>query len=60
MRQRASFSSWILAFHHRHDGSTCYLPLMIFDGQSGGFGDENAMIMRRVLKLIRPPLNRPN
>ena len=54
-----------LAFYNHHYGSTCYLPLMIFDGQSGGliaavlrpgkrpFGDENAMIMRRVLKLIR-------
>jgi hypothetical protein len=54
-----------LAFYNHHYGSTCYLPLMIFDGQSGAlvaavlrpgkrpFGDENAMIMRRVLKLIR-------
>ena len=54
-----------LAFYNHHYKSTCYLPLMIFDGQSGGliaavlrpgkqpFGDENAMIMRRVLKLIR-------
>ena len=53
------------AFYNHHYGSTCYLPLMIFDGQSGcliaavlrpgrrPFGDENAMIMRRVLKLIR-------
>jgi hypothetical protein len=54
-----------LAFYNYHYGSTCYLPLMIFDGQSGAliaailrpgkrpFGDENAMIMRRVLKRIR-------
>jgi hypothetical protein len=54
-----------LAFYHHHYGSTCYLPLMIFDGQSGALvtailrpgkrphGSENAMIMRRVLTLIR-------
>jgi hypothetical protein len=54
-----------LAFYNHHYGSTCYLPLMIFDGQSGALvaailrpgkrplGAENAMIMRRVLKLIR-------
>jgi len=54
-----------LAFYNHHYGSTCYLPLMIFDGHSGAlvaavlrpgkrpFGEENAMIMRRVLKLIR-------
>jgi hypothetical protein len=54
-----------LAFYNHHYGSTCYLPLIIFDGHSGAlvaavlrpgkgpFGDENAMIMRRVLKLIR-------
>lgn len=54
-----------LAFYNHHYGSTCYLPLMIFDGHSGAliaavlrpgkrpFGEENAMIMRRVLQLIR-------
>ena len=54
-----------LAFYNHHYGSHCYLPLMIFDGNSGAlvaailrpgkrpFGDENAMIMRRVLTLIR-------
>ena len=54
-----------LAFYNHHYGSTCYLPLMVFDGQSGALvaailrpgkrplGAENAMIMRRVLKLIR-------
>lgn len=54
-----------LAFYNHHYGSTCYLPLMIFDGHSGAlvaavlrpgkrpFGEENAMIMRRVLELIR-------
>ena len=54
-----------LAFYNHHYRSTCYLPLMIFDGQSGALvaavlrpgksptGVENAMIMRRVLTLIR-------
>ena len=61
----ACYGQQPLACYNHHYGSTCYLPLMIFDGQSGGliaavlrpgkrpFGDENAMIMRRVLKLIR-------
>ena len=61
----ACYGQQPLAFYNHHYGSTCYLPLMIFDGQSGGliaavlrpgkrpFGAENAMIMRRVLKLIR-------
>ncbi len=54
-----------LAFYNHFYQSTCYLPLMIFDGQSGALvaavlrpgkrptGAENAMIMRRVLTLIR-------
>jgi hypothetical protein len=54
-----------LAFYNHHYRSTCYLPLMIFDGQSGALvaavlrpgkrptGVENTMIMRRVLTLIR-------
>ena len=54
-----------LAFYNHHYRSTCYLPLFIFDGLSGAlvtavlrpgkrpFGTENAMIMKRVLKLIR-------
>ena len=45
--------------------STCYLPLFIFEGLSGAFvtavlrpgkrptGAENAMILKRVLQLIR-------
>lgn len=61
----ACYGQQPLAFYNHHYGSTCYLPLMIFDGQSGAlvaavlrpgkrpFGDENAMIMRRVLTLIR-------
>jgi hypothetical protein len=54
-----------LAFYNHRYGATCYLPPMIFDGYSGAlvaavlrpgkrpFGEENAMIMRRVLKSIR-------
>ncbi|NYT43878.1 IS1380 family transposase [Alcaligenaceae bacterium] len=54
-----------LAFYNHHYRSTCYLPLMIFDGLSGALvaavlrpgkrptGAENAMIMRRVLTRIR-------
>ena len=54
-----------LAFYNQHYRSTCYLPLFIFDGLSGALvtavlrpgrrptGAENAMIMKRVLKLIR-------
>ena len=61
----ACYGQQPLAFYNHHYGSTCYLPLMIFDGQSGAlvaailrpgkrpFGEENAMIMRRVLSLIR-------
>ena len=61
----ACYGQQPLAFYNHHYGSTCYLALMIFDGLSGGliaavlrpgkrpFGEENAMIMRRVLKLIR-------
>ena len=53
-----------LAFYNHFYQSTCYLPLMIFDGVSGALvaavlrpgkrptGAENAMIMRRVLTLI--------
>lgn len=54
-----------LAFYNHFYQSTCYLPLMIFDGRSGALvaailrpgkrptGAENAMIMKRVLTLIR-------
>jgi len=61
----ACYGQQPLAFYNHHYGSTCYLPLMIFDGVSGGliaavlrpgrrpFGEENAMIMLRVLKRIR-------
>lgn len=61
----ACYGQQPLAFYNHHYRSTCYLPLMIFDGLSGAlvaavlrpgkrpFGEENAMIMRRVLALIR-------
>ncbi len=61
----ACYGQQPLAFYNHHYRSTCYLPLMIFDGASGGliaavlrpgrrpFGEENAMIMRRVLTRIR-------
>lgn len=61
----ACYGQQPLAFYNHHYGSTCYLPLMIFDGVSGGliaavlrpgrrpFGEENAMIMLRVLQRIR-------
>ena len=54
-----------LAFYNHHYRSTCYLPLFIFDGINGDLiaailrpgkrptGAENAMIMARVLKLLR-------
>ena len=54
-----------LAFYNHHYQSTCYLPLMIFEGLSGALvaavlrpgkrptGAENAMIIKRVLKRIR-------
>lgn len=54
-----------LAFYNHHYRSTCYLPLLIFEGLSGALitavlrpgkrptGAENAMILKRVLKGIR-------
>jgi len=54
-----------LAFYNGHYRSTCHLPLFVFEGLSGALitavlrpgkrptGAENAMIMKRVLKLIR-------
>ncbi len=54
-----------LAFYNHHYQSTCYLPLMVFEGLSGALvaavlrpgkrptGAENAMILKRVLKRIR-------
>ncbi|OYV37804.1 MAG: hypothetical protein B7Z80_11805, partial [Rhodospirillales bacterium 20-64-7] len=54
-----------LAFYNHHYQSTCYLPVMIFEGLSGALvaavlrpgkrptGAENAMILKRVLTRIR-------
>jgi Transposase DDE domain group 1 len=54
-----------LAFYNHHYQSTCYLPLMVFEGLSGALvaavlrpgkrptGAENAMLLKRVLKRIR-------
>lgn len=53
------------AFYNHHYGSTCYLPLVIFEGLSGALvaavlrssmrptGAENTMILKRVLQRIR-------
>jgi hypothetical protein len=54
-----------LALFNRHYGTHCYLPLFLFEGLSGKFitavlrpgkrpkGVENAMIIKRVLKVLR-------
>jgi hypothetical protein len=61
----AAYGQQPLAFYNHHYQSTCYLPLMIFEGLSGALvaavlrpgkrptGAENAMILKRVLKRIR-------
>ena len=61
----AAYGQQPLAFYHSHYRSTCYLPLLIFEGLSGALvcavlrpgkrptGAENAMILKRVLELIR-------
>jgi hypothetical protein len=61
----ATYGQQPLAFYNHHYQSTCYLPLMIFEGLSGALvaavlrpgkrptGAENAMIIKRVLKRIR-------
>ena len=53
------------AFYNHHYGSTCYLPLVIFEGLSGALvaavlrssmrptGAENTMFLKRVLQRIR-------
>jgi hypothetical protein len=54
-----------LAFYNHHYGNYCYLPLLIFEAGTGALvtavlrpgkrptGAENAMIMKRVLRLLR-------
>ena len=61
----AAYGQQPLAFYNHHYQSTCYLPLMIFEGLSGALvaavlrpgkrptGAENAMILKRVLMRIR-------
>lgn len=61
----AAYGQQPLAFYNHHYRSTCYLPLMIFEGLSGALvaavlrpgkrptGAENAMILKRVLMRIR-------
>lgn len=54
-----------LSFYNHHYGNYCYLPLLIFEANSGALvtavlrpgkrptGAENAMIMKRVLRILR-------
>ncbi|MFA6921804.1 MAG: IS1380 family transposase [Gallionella sp.] len=54
-----------LSFYNHHYGHYCYLPLLVFEASSGALvtavlrpgkrptGAENAMIMKRVLRLLR-------
>ena len=61
----AAYGQQPLAFYNHYYQSTCYLPLMVFEGLSGALvaavlrpgkrptGAENAMILKRVLKRIR-------
>ena len=54
-----------LSFYNHHYGHYCYLPLLVFEADSGALvtavlrpgkrptGAENAMIMKRVLRLLR-------
>lgn len=61
----ATYGQQALAFYNHHYGHYCFLPLLVFEANSGALvtavlrpgkrptGAENAMIMKRVLKLIR-------
>lgn len=54
-----------LSFYNHHYGNYCYLPLLVFEAQTGALvtavlrpgkrptGAENAMIMKRVLRILR-------
>src|SRR4030065_2405854 len=54
-----------LSFYNHHHGNYCYLPLLVFEASTGALvtavlrpgkrptGAENAMIMKRVLRLLR-------
>jgi hypothetical protein len=61
----ATHGQQALAFYNQHYGHYCYLPLLVFEANSGALvtavlrpgkrptGAENAMIMKRVLGLLR-------
>lgn len=61
----ATYGQQALSFYNAHYGHHCYLPLLVFEANSGALvtavlrpgkrptGAENAMIMKRVLGLLR-------
>lgn len=61
----ATYGQQALSFYNHHYGHYCYLPLLVFEAHSGALvtavlrpgkrptGAENAMIMKRVLRLLR-------
>lgn len=61
----ATYGQQTLSFYNHHYGHHCYLPLVVFEAESGALvtavlrpgkrptGAENAMIMKRVLGLLR-------
>lgn len=61
----ATYGQQALSFYNHHYGHHCYLPLLVFETNSGALvtavlrpgkrptGAENAMIMKRVLGLLR-------
>jgi len=61
----ATYGQQALSFYNHHYGHHCYLPLLVFEAHSGALvtavlrpgkrptGAENAMIMKRVLRLLR-------
>lgn len=61
----ATYGQQALSFYNHHYGHHCFLPLLVFEANSGALvtavlrpgkrptGSENAMIMKRVLGLLR-------
>lgn len=61
----ATYGQQALSFYNHHYGHHCYLPLLVFEANSGALvtavlrpgkrptGAENAMIMKRVIRLLR-------
>lgn len=61
----ATYGQQALSFYNHHYGHHCYLPLLVFEAHTGALvtavlrpgkrptGAENAMIMKRVLGLLR-------